>query len=169
MSDMPEEYKISDDDINRAWGNANFGGRDKRQVILETLLQIAGDFSTGHTAMCICQDLGLLGTKSSGRLPSLTKKGKRVMYYWNKHRANRQVPAATVKKEQWQPIETAPANSKILLYCPDSGCPTNKERIELDYAKYGRRIDNISSSMSFHSWATHWMPLPQAPQTEDKT
>lgn len=68
---------------------------------------------------------------------------------------------------QWQPIETAPANVKVLLYCPDRGCQSNKERIELDYAKFGQRIDGISSSMSFHSWATHWMPLPKPPKKED--
>jgi len=43
----------------------------------------------------------------------------------------------------------------------------NKERVELDYAKFGQRIDGISSSMSFHPWATHWMPLPAAPKKED--
>lgn len=89
MSDIPEEYQISDEEIDRVWGNANFGGRNKRQVILETLLQISGDFSTGHTAMCICQELGLLGVGTSRKLPKLTKKGKRVMYYWNKEALTR--------------------------------------------------------------------------------
>lgn len=83
--DIPDEYQISDEEIDRVWGNANFGDRPKRQVILETLLQISGAFHSGYTSMCICQKLGLLG--SNLRNPALTKKGKRVMYYWNKARS----------------------------------------------------------------------------------
>ncbi|MBL4761248.1 MAG: hypothetical protein JKY93_00945 [Gammaproteobacteria bacterium] len=82
--ETPEEYRVSDEEINTAWGNANFGKCDKRLVILEALLQIAGGFSTGYTATCICQELKLLGKSSRGKPPSMTKKGKRVMYYWNK-------------------------------------------------------------------------------------
>jgi len=82
-SEIPERYQITDDQLDKVWGNANFGGRDKREVVLETLLQLAGGFSTGYTAMCICQELKLAG-KSVGKMPALTKLGKRVMYYWNK-------------------------------------------------------------------------------------
>ncbi len=67
----------------------------------------------------------------------------------------------------WQPIETAPHGVKVLLYCPDRGCPSNPERIECDYASWGSaittkygRISNISA----HAWATHWMPLSEPPK-----
>ena len=63
----------------------------------------------------------------------------------------------------WQPIESAPHGVLVLLYCPDRGCPTNRARVELDYASHGQRVGN-SSSISHHSWATHWMPLPQPPK-----
>jgi len=64
---------------------------------------------------------------------------------------------------QWQPIETAPHGVDVLLYCPDMGCQTNRERIELGAYSTGRRIGG-TSSMSYHSWATHWMPLPTPPE-----
>ncbi len=51
----------------------------------------------------------------------------------------------------WQPIETAPPGVKVLLYCPDRGCQSNRERIEFDYANNGNG--------SYHSWATKWKPV----------
>jgi hypothetical protein len=55
----------------------------------------------------------------------------------------------------WQPIETAPKDERVLLFCPELSA-TNKQRIELDaaYSTKGRYA---------HSWATHWLPLPQPP------
>lgn len=54
------------------------------------------------------------------------------------------------------------------LYCPDRGCPTNRERIELGAASHGDRgptSDGGSwSTISHHPWATHWMPLPEPPK-----
>jgi len=76
-----EDDKITDGEITEAWGYANFGENvDKREIIQETLLQIAGGFSTGHTAMSICKDLDLVTGGSTSRPSNLTKKGKRVMY-----------------------------------------------------------------------------------------
>lgn len=59
----------------------------------------------------------------------------------------------------WQPIETAPIDERVLLFCPDRGNVTNKERVELDYAR--------TSSGSHHAWATHWAPLPSGPAPDD--
>ena len=55
---------------------------------------------------------------------------------------------------QWQPIETAPADVDVLLYCPELGV-ANRERIELGFAR-------SSSGKWRHSWATHWI-LPPKP------
>ena len=82
--DMPDEYRLDDEQIDRLFKHASFGSRSKKQIILETLLQVGGGFATGHTAMTICRVLGLLTLKSTSRTPRLSKKGKRVMYYWNK-------------------------------------------------------------------------------------
>lgn len=64
----------------------------------------------------------------------------------------------------WQPIETAPRNVAVLLFCPDRGCESNPARIELDYASSGW-ANEVCNNVSFHSWATHWMPLPEPPVT----
>lgn len=67
----------------------------------------------------------------------------------------------------WKPIETAPHDKDVLLYCPDRG-PTNRERIELGRASTGRR-NAVSSNVSHHAWATHWMPLPPPPPSPART
>ena len=64
---------------------------------------------------------------------------------------------------QWQDIATAPHDTDVLLFCPDLGVQSNRARIELGPYSTGRRVGN-TSSMSFHSWATHWMPLPNPPE-----
>lgn len=65
---------------------------------------------------------------------------------------------------QWQPVETAPPNVEVLLYCPERGI-SNPARIELGTASFGWRTEAVSN-MSYHAWATHWMPLPDPPATE---
>lgn len=65
---------------------------------------------------------------------------------------------APIEPQGWQPIETAPADTDVLLYCPDRHY-TNPERVELGQAKN-------TKGGSAHSWATHWMPLPSAPSTK---
>lgn len=57
----------------------------------------------------------------------------------------------------WQPIETAPSDTPVLLYTPQIHETTNLERIEL-------RVYHDSRAGSRHAWATHWMPLPPAPK-----
>ncbi len=79
-------------------------------------------------------------------------------------RADLEAAQARIKELEgagWQPIETAPHGVDVLLYCPERGI-TNHERIELGTASSGWRTDR-ASTMSWHSWATHWMPLPDLP------
>ncbi len=52
---------------------------------------------------------------------------------------------------QWRPFTEVPIDEEVLLYCPPRSI-SNRERIELGYGR--------SSRGSYHSWATHWMPLP---------
>lgn len=69
---------ITDEQLDNAWGNANFGKVSKRDLVANTLLKCASGYSTGHTAKCICQQLGLITTKYT-----LTVKGKE--YLWVSH------------------------------------------------------------------------------------
>ncbi len=73
---MSELQKIiSDEELNKVWGNANFGNCSKRDVLRSTLLKCASGYYTGHTAKCIVEELGLVTKKWT-----LTKKGKQYLY-----------------------------------------------------------------------------------------
>jgi len=54
---------LPDIQIEEAWGNASFGGTQKRDVVNNSLLKYACGYSTGHTAMCILQELNLISKK----------------------------------------------------------------------------------------------------------
>ena len=76
----PEEI-ISDADVERVHGNANFGSRSKRDVLKWGVLQTAAGFQTGSTARQIMQEHGLIGTRRDRyKVPALTKKGRQ--YLW---------------------------------------------------------------------------------------
>jgi hypothetical protein len=61
----------------------------------------------------------------------------------------------------WQPIETAPHEQKVLV-----GWWYNGEWMsEATMASHGWRRNGIST-MSWHGQATHWQPLPAPPTPE---
>ena len=73
----PEEI-ITDEQIENAWGNANFGdflNANKRELINNTILKCASGYVTGKTAKTIVEELKLVGVRWS-----LTKKGKDYLY-----------------------------------------------------------------------------------------
>lgn len=68
---------ISDEQINIAFGYANFGKNiTKREVVNNTLLKCASGYSSGHTASCIVRELGLVKKKCW----ELTVKGKEYLF-----------------------------------------------------------------------------------------
>jgi hypothetical protein len=69
------EEILTDEQINIAWGNANFGSISKRNVIAGALLKCASGYYTGNTAKCIVEELGLVTKKWT-----LTKLGKRYLF-----------------------------------------------------------------------------------------
>lgn len=77
MTETPADI-ISDEEISRVHGNANFGPTAPRQIVGETVLKFAVGYSTGHTAECIVIEHGL-ASRPRGRHspPRLTKKGLR--------------------------------------------------------------------------------------------
>jgi hypothetical protein len=70
---------VSDERLARVFTNTNFGNAKPREIVAETLLKIAGGFSTGNTALVCCQELALVGRNKIN--PRLTKLGKRYLYY----------------------------------------------------------------------------------------
>lgn len=74
----PEEI-ITDEEITKAWGNANFDSflnENKRELINNTVLKCASGYYTGFTARTIITALGLASSDSW----TLTAKGKEYLY-----------------------------------------------------------------------------------------
>lgn len=69
----------------------------------------------------------------------------------------------------WQPIDTAPDNQRVLLFCPELDPVFNPARVELGYAVSYQKYNGgnpVRGTMSSHAWATHWLPLPAFPEKE---
>jgi hypothetical protein len=82
--EMPEPKEateiLTDDDIERVHGHANFGGMAKRRVVNEGLLKYAFGYHTGYTQMSILIQHGLIKTPKPGSYRAgLTEKGKRYL------------------------------------------------------------------------------------------
>ena len=69
------EDLVTDEQLEYAWGNADFGHNDKRGLIANTLLKSASGFSTGSTARHITVSLGLTDSRFE-----LTRLGR--SYLW---------------------------------------------------------------------------------------
>jgi len=64
----------------------------------------------------------------------------------------------------WRPIESAPHEVDVLLYCPPAG--QSPACMEAGPASTGWR-NEVASNMSFHGRATHWQPLPAPPKGDE--
>jgi hypothetical protein len=72
---------------------------------------------------------------------------------------------AACSAADWQPIETAPENTTLMLYCPYRH-ESNYERFEVGIASGGRYYEDgtrAQGTWSHHAWATHWAKLPSPP------
>jgi hypothetical protein len=66
---------VPQDDIDAVWGNANFGGYSRRNVIDLGVLKCASGYYQGHTSTQIITELGLVDKEYK-----LTPKGR--AYLW---------------------------------------------------------------------------------------
>jgi hypothetical protein len=73
---MTEQEIISDEEIEKVHGNANFGYPNKRMIVQLGVLKCASGYHMGYTAQCICVDHGLITPKTY----KLTEKGRK--YLW---------------------------------------------------------------------------------------
>lgn len=73
MEDILET--VTGEEIDAVWGNANFGGTSRRDVIRFGLLKCACGYYQGHTSTQIITELGLIDKDYN-----LTAKGKH--YLW---------------------------------------------------------------------------------------
>lgn len=70
---MSEE--ITGQEIEQAFGHANFGGADRRKLLEQGVLKYQAGYRSGSTLTEIMQELGLIG--KNFRVP---KKGRRFLY-----------------------------------------------------------------------------------------
>lgn len=73
-----DETIITQNEVDAVWGNANFGGMDRMDVVKYGLLTCAGGFYQGYTSTCILKELGLISLTKKGNVLAL--KGKRNLY-----------------------------------------------------------------------------------------
>ena len=79
---------ISDEEVERVHANAQFGSMPKRVVIAEALLQCAGGYTPGSTALAILSEHGLLHHSTlRKRTKVLSKKGRKYLFEAFKHTA----------------------------------------------------------------------------------
>ncbi len=90
---------ISDDEILRVHGHANFGSdMTPRDVVNEGVLKYAFGYCSGHTQLCILMEHGLITKPRPGRYDaSLTKKGKRYARALGAYHANDRATAAEAR------------------------------------------------------------------------
>lgn len=67
---------ITNEQLDKVWGNANFGTISKRKVIANGVLKCASGYYTGHTLKFIMKELGLVNPSKW----ALTKKGKEYLF-----------------------------------------------------------------------------------------
>jgi hypothetical protein len=61
--------------------------------------------------------------------------------------------------QQWQPIETAPAEGKFMVYMPD------EKRQPIQVARWHPNVKVIGGSLDFDMpKPSHWMALPEPPK-----
>ncbi len=71
---VPVEEIVSDDELEKVWGSANFGNVSKRYVVLEALEKYTQGYQSGKTADSIVKELGLVSEKNY-----LTEKGLKYL------------------------------------------------------------------------------------------
>ena len=69
------EEIVSDEEMIKAFANANFGSMPHREVLKQAVMKCAGRYHQGFTSTQIIEELGLRGKNGN-----LTKKGGRYLY-----------------------------------------------------------------------------------------
>ena len=77
---MTPEQIISDKDVTRVHGNANFGNMTPREVLADGVLKYAMGYTSGYTQLCILLEHKLIRKPKPGRYYStLTILGQKYL------------------------------------------------------------------------------------------
>ncbi|HRP30492.1 MAG TPA: DUF551 domain-containing protein [Agriterribacter sp.] len=160
---------ITDEQLDKAWGYANFGTTPKRRVVSEALEKITQGYHNGRTATAIIEELGLVECREKGRYYVLTDLGLKYLraheppdseagYGWIS--VNERLPADNEDYEVWVKGNIIPIIAHYLSkkYFSDN----------YDDENYMEEGWYYSHAYNFHRPeftldVTHWRPLPQPP------
>ncbi len=67
----------TDKEINLVWGNANFGGYERIDIVKMGVLKCASGYYQGHTSRQIITELGLITVNYN-----LTRRGRKCLWEW---------------------------------------------------------------------------------------
>ncbi len=73
------ETMVTEEELDRVWGNANFGTEARMDTVKYAVLKRASGYYNGHTSEGICVELGLLTKQTTSRL---TARGKFCLWQW---------------------------------------------------------------------------------------
>lgn len=104
------------------------------------------------------QEMALQSLSDSGQMLAQIEELQRQLF-----ERGPQIPAG------WQPIETAPKDGSVILvgFAPHWRMDGSRRVYEARWNTNGDRLTSVNGFLIFDS-ATHWMPLPAAPQSEVK-
>ncbi len=77
---MEKNILPTDEEINKAFENTNFGPAPHWHILKFSLLKVASGYHTGYTSQCILHELKLVN-KTDAK-PGLTKRGKYCLWEW---------------------------------------------------------------------------------------
>jgi len=75
---MTVEEIISDEEMNNAFHNTNFGSRTPRFMLKDGINKVVQGYATGYTIECVMLELGLIN-KSTPRKISITDLGRKYL------------------------------------------------------------------------------------------
>ena len=77
---MKINIEPTNEEINKAFENTNFGPAPKMHTLKFSLLKVASGYHCGYTSQCTMNELGLVDKTTSA--PILTERGKYCLWEW---------------------------------------------------------------------------------------
>lgn len=154
---------ISDAEVIRVHGNANFGTMRPREVVNDGVRKAALGYHTGHTQFCILRDHGLI-TKPRGMSydVNLTKKGKRYARGLSIFAAPAQPDPAA---DAWRPIASVVPNEQVMIWRPSEFAEDHTFRAVLEDGTWYVHDGKFDHPLR-GDYPTHWRPLLDDPEGE---
>lgn len=176
----PDKVARNDREISWLKDLRSYLSASPREMVVQKGLNSEGEHQTEHTApklsfpppylqfseplwkqheYCIQRLMNQIGYPNSQSIFEAMKQLLNDADHIERQRALLTDPSPSSRSETaWQPIETAPHNTSVLLGWRD--WRDGQWCVEVGAATTGQRYDNGYSNISQHGSATHWQSLP---------